>query len=165
MKVGIVVPFSWSFWGGVVDHADNQARVLHQLGVDARILVGNDPPGRLTKFLHPRSGRHERPPDYVIPIGRTVIVPANSSLSNVVLSPSAMIRMRDVLRDQNFDVLHVHEPFAPILSALALVLAECPTVVTCHASGGRFYPMGRALWGRLIRESLDYRIVVSNQAK
>ena len=165
MKVGIVVPFSWSFWGGVVDHADNQARVLHQLGVDARILVGNDPPGRLTKFLHPRSGRHERPPDYVIPIGRTVIVPANSSLSNVVLSPSAMIRMRDVLRDQNFDVLHVHEPFAPILSALALVLAECPTVVTCHASGGRFYPMGRALWGRLIRESLDYRIAVSNQAK
>ena len=25
MKIGIVVPFSWSYWGGVVEHAENQA--------------------------------------------------------------------------------------------------------------------------------------------
>jgi hypothetical protein len=28
MKVGIVVPYSWSFGGGVVDHADAQRRAL-----------------------------------------------------------------------------------------------------------------------------------------
>ena len=37
MKVGIVVPYSWSFWGGVQEHADHQARALGRLGVDARI--------------------------------------------------------------------------------------------------------------------------------
>ncbi len=26
MKVGIVVPFSWSFWGAVLEHAELQAR-------------------------------------------------------------------------------------------------------------------------------------------
>ena len=28
MKIGIVVPFSWSYWGGVVEHAENQAAAL-----------------------------------------------------------------------------------------------------------------------------------------
>lgn len=165
MKVGIVVPFSWSFWGGVVDHADHQARVLRSLGVDARILVGNDPPGLLTRALHPRPGRHDEPPEHVIPLGRTVIVPANASLANLVLSPRALARTRSVLREQQFDVLHVHEPYAPLLSAFALAIADCPTVVTCHSSGGRWYPMGAALWGRLLRQSFDYRIAVSEQAR
>ena len=34
MKVGIFVPFSWSFWGGVNEHAQHQARaveVVHRL--------------------------------------------------------------------------------------------------------------------------------------
>src|SRR5437867_4187508 len=77
MKVGIVVPYSWSFWGGVPEHADHQARALERLGVEARIIIGHDPPGRLTTYLHPRRGRRERPPGYVIPVGRSVIVPPN----------------------------------------------------------------------------------------
>jgi len=165
VKVGIVVPFSWSFWGGVVDHADHQARTLRDLGVDARILVGNDPPGRLTRALHPRLGRHDDLPDYVIPMGRTVIIPANASLANIVLSPRSMGRMRRVLKEEKFDLIHVHEPFAPILSAYALATAECPVVVTCHASGGRWFPIGTLMWGRLLRTAIDHRIAVSEQAR
>ena len=165
MKVGVVVPFSWSFWGGVVDHADHQVRTLRELGVDARLIVGNDPPGRLTRLLHPRPGRHDDPPDYVMPMGRTVIIPANASLANIVLSPRAMFRMRRVLREEQFDLLHVHEPFAPILSAFALAVADCPTVVTCHASGSRWYRYATFCWGRLLREAVDHRIAVSEQAR
>ena len=44
MKIGIVVPFSWSYWGGVVEHAENQAKALMALGHDVRIIIGNDPP-------------------------------------------------------------------------------------------------------------------------
>jgi hypothetical protein len=53
MKVGIVVPYSWSFWGGVPEHADHQARALEKLGVDTRTVIGHDPPGWLTKYLRP----------------------------------------------------------------------------------------------------------------
>ena len=70
MKVGIVVPYSWSFWGGVQEHADHQARALRDLGIEAKILMGHDPPGRLTHLLHPKEGRHERPPDYVVPVAQ-----------------------------------------------------------------------------------------------
>ena len=43
MKIGIVVPFSWSFWGGVPEHADHQARALIDLGHDVRVIMGHDP--------------------------------------------------------------------------------------------------------------------------
>jgi phosphatidyl-myo-inositol alpha-mannosyltransferase len=166
MKVGIVVPYSWSFWGGVQEHADHQARALQRLGIEAKIVMGHDPPGWLTKLLHPKEGRHVRPPEYVIPVGRSVIVPANASLPNLVLSPPAMLRMRRIFAEERFDVIHVHEPYAPILSAFALVVADCPTVATFHAAGEKlgWYPMGRRMWGIAV-ERADYRIAVSEAAR
>jgi phosphatidyl-myo-inositol alpha-mannosyltransferase len=166
MKVGIVVPYSWSFWGGVQEHADHQARALAELGVEAKILMGHDPPGRLTHLLHPKEGRHARPPDYVIPVGRSVIVPANASLPNIILSPAAMPRMLEAFRRERFDVVHVHEPLAPVLSAFALVVAECPLVATCHSAGDRlgWYPIGKLMWG-IAAERIDYRIAVSESAR
>ena len=63
VKIGIVVPFSWSFWGAVVEHAELQAAALEELGHDVRLVMGNDPPGQFTRVLHPRVGRHGDPPD------------------------------------------------------------------------------------------------------
>jgi phosphatidylinositol alpha-mannosyltransferase len=166
VKIGIVVPYSWSFWGGVQEHADHQARALIRLGHDARIVMGHDPPGRLTWLLHPKQGRHTRPPDYVMPVGRSVIVPANASLPNIILSPQSMVRMRRIWERERFDVVHVHEPLAPILSAYALASAPCPIVVTCHSAGARlgWYPLGRAFWG-VITKRIDRRIAVSELAR
>ena len=42
MKVGIVVPFSWSYWGGVVDHATHQAAALERRGIEVKILMAYD---------------------------------------------------------------------------------------------------------------------------
>jgi phosphatidyl-myo-inositol alpha-mannosyltransferase len=166
VKVGIVVPYSWSFWGGVQEHADLQARALRRLGHDARIVMGHDPPGRLTWLLHPKQGRHTSPPDYVIPVGRSVIVPANASLPNIILSPQSMLRMRRVWEEQRFDVVHVHEPLAPVLSAFALASAPCPVVATCHSAGERlgWYPLGKSLWG-VLADRIDQRIAVSESAR
>jgi phosphatidyl-myo-inositol alpha-mannosyltransferase len=166
MKVGIVVPYSWSFWGGVQEHADHQARALMRAGIDARVICGHDPPGRLTKLLHPKEGRHGHPPGYVIPVGRSVIVPANASLPNLILSPPALLRIRRILERERFDVLHVHEPFAPILSAFSIAVADCPVVVTAHAAGERlgWYPMGARLWG-IIMARINHRVAVSEAAR
>ena len=100
MKIGIVVPFSWSYWGGVVEHAENQAAALRARGHDVQILMGHDPPGPATRLLHPRTGRHGDLPAGIIPIGRSVVVPANGSLPNIVLSPRAILRVRDKLAEQ-----------------------------------------------------------------
>src|SRR3989440_2225347 len=135
MKVGIVVPYSWSFWGAVVEHAELQAEALRRQGIDTRTIMGNDPPGSFTRVLHPRLGRHGHPPPDVIPVGRSVIVPANGSLPNIVLSPRTVFRVRRALERGRFDLLHLHEPLTPPLCIAALALARIPCVATLHAHG------------------------------
>jgi phosphatidyl-myo-inositol alpha-mannosyltransferase len=165
MKVGIVVPFSWSFWGAVSEHAELQAEALRRLGVETRTIVGNDPPGSFTRVLHPRLGRHDEPPADVIPVGRSVIVPANGSLSNVVLSAGTLLKVRRALERERFDVLHVHEPMTPAVCVAALALAQCPVVATWHAGGPlRWNSHAVHFWGFLM-ERVDYRIAVSEQAR
>jgi phosphatidylinositol alpha-mannosyltransferase len=164
VKLGIVVPYSWSFWGGVVEHAEGQARALAELGVESRILIGHDPPGRLTRLLHPTAGRFDPLPPHVVPLGRSVITPANESLANIVLSPPSVLRLEKVLARERFDLLHVHEPFTPALGVGALALATTPIVATFHAAGpSRWRALGHALWGFLL-ERIDARIAVSEAA-
>jgi len=165
MKVGIVVPYSWSFWGAVVEHAELQAAALRQLGVDVRLVIGNDPPGSFTRALHPRLGRHDSPPPGVIPIGRSVIVPANGSLPNIILSPRSVYRIRRVLERERFDLIHVHEPMTPAPGVAALAMARCPIVATFHACGElSWLKLGQYLWGFLM-DRIDHRIAVSEPAR
>jgi phosphatidylinositol alpha-mannosyltransferase len=165
MKVGIVVPYSWSYWGGVLEHAHHQAAALRELGVETRTIVGNDPPGPLTRILHPRSGRHDPHPEGIIPVGRSVIVPANASLPNIILSPGVYPRIKRILESERFDLIHVHEPMTPAIAVIALALARCTTVATFHASGNLGWMRGgKPLWGFLM-ERLDARIAVSEQAR
>jgi phosphatidyl-myo-inositol alpha-mannosyltransferase len=165
MKVGIVAPYSWSFWGAVVEHVELQAQALQARGIETRTIMGNDPPGSFTRVLHPRLGRHGHPPPDVIPVGRSVIVPANGSLPNVVLSPRTVPAVRRVLERERFDLLHLHEPMTPAICTAALALARGPVVATFHAHGTlRWMKIGTPMWG-FLAERIDYRIAVSPHAR
>ena len=165
MKVGIIVPYSWSYWGAVPEHAELQAAALGKEGIETRTVMGNDPPGSFTRVLHPRHGRHGAPPPDVIPVGRSVIVPANGALPNIILSPRAVVRMKQVLERERFDVLHLHEPMTPVICTAALAWARCPVVATFHASGGLgWLHAGRPAWGFLM-ERIDRRVAVSDAAR
>jgi phosphatidylinositol alpha-mannosyltransferase len=165
MRVAIVVPYSWSFWGGVVEHATEQAAALEQLGVETRILIGHDPPGAFSRTLHPRSGRSEQLPPNVVPLGHSVIVPGNGSLPNLVLSPLAIARLRRQLLHEDYDIVHVHEPLTPALGVGALAWSQAPIVSTFHAAGDSSWrPAATALWGFLL-DRIDHHIAVSGAAR
>jgi phosphatidylinositol alpha-mannosyltransferase len=164
MKIGIVVPFSWSYWGGVVEHSENQAAALRRRGHEVKIVMGHDPPGPLTRFLHPRSGRHGRLPDDIIPVGRSVVVPANGSLPNIVLSPRTVGRIRRILDEERFDLVHLHEPMTPAICVATLAVAQIPVVATHHAHGELGWMRhGLHFWGFLM-DRIDVRIAVSPMA-
>jgi phosphatidyl-myo-inositol alpha-mannosyltransferase len=165
VKVGIVVPYSWSFWGAVVEHSELQAQALQQLGVETRTIMGNDPPGQFTRALHPRVGREGSPPPDVIPVGRSAIVPANASLPNIILGPRSVLRIKRTLERERFDLLHIHEPMTPVLSIGSLALTRVPVVATFHAAGELGWTkFGMPLWGFLL-DRIDARIAVSEQAR
>jgi phosphatidylinositol alpha-mannosyltransferase len=164
VKIGIVVPFSWSYWGGVVEHSENQAAALRARGHEVKIVMGHDPPGMLTRCLHPRSGRHGDLPPEIIPVGRSVVVPANGSLPNIVLSPRSIRRGREALRDERFDVVHLHEPLTPAICVATLAFADCPVVATWHAAGDlAWMKLGLPVWGYLA-DRVETRIAVSRMA-
>ena len=165
MKVGIVVPYSWSFWGAVVEHAELQAQALQSLGIETRTIMGNDPPGQFTRTLHPREGRDGPPPPDVIPVGRSAIVPANGSLPNIILGPRSVYRIKKTLEREKFDLLHLHEPLTPTLCIAALAMAKTPVVATFHASGELGWTqIAMPVWGFLF-DRIDLRIAVSEQAR
>jgi len=135
MKVGIVVPFSWSYLGGVGEHAEGQAEALEALGVETRVVSGDDPPGSVSRLFHPDAPRDDARPSRVVSVGTTVTVPANGSRAHIVISPLAIRRLRNLLERERFDLLHVHEPMTPSICVAALAFARCPVVATWHATG------------------------------
>ena len=165
MKIGIVVPFSWSYIGGVAEHAEAQAEALEQLGFETRLIMGDDPPGTIWRLFHPDAGRLDRRPARVMSIGTTVTVPANHSRTHIVLSQLAEARLARLLKRERFDLLHVHEPMTPALCVAALAHTRCPVVATWHATGElNWMKMGMPLWGLLMKR-IDYRIAVSEVAR
>ena len=165
LKVGIVVPFSWSYIGGVSEHAEAQAEALERIGFETRLIMGDDPPGTLWRAFHPDAGRLDRRPSRVMAIGTTVTVPANHSRTHIVLSQLAELRLARLLRRERFDLLHVHEPMTPALCVAALAHARSPVVGTWHATGElNWMKLGMPIWGMLMGR-IDYRIAVSEVAR
>src|SRR5512146_3388478 len=69
-------------------------------------------------------------PHYVVSAGRAVPVPYNGSVARLAFGPLSAARVRRWLAAGRFDVLHVHEPFTPSLSMLAVLSARGPVVAT-----------------------------------
>lgn len=113
MKVGIVSPYDLSAPGGVQAQVLGLGERLLDLGEEVRIIG----PGL--------------PPDLDgVDLGDTINVPGNGSMAPIAIDPRVGRRVRDAVAD--LDVLHVHEPFMPMVS-LAALRSGPPVLATFHA--------------------------------
>jgi phosphatidyl-myo-inositol alpha-mannosyltransferase len=168
VRVGVVSPYSCTYPGGVGRHAESLARELLRAGHEVRVLAPCDPDDRLARIAH-RGARPERRelPDYVVPLGRTIGLPANGAVSNLAMSTEVAARLRRELRTGRFDVVHVHEPNAPLVSWIAPEAARAPVVGTFHTYSTNRFAHGAAtlLGARRIYNRLSVRIAVSEAAR
>jgi len=133
VRIAIVSPYSWTYRGGVNRHVEALARELIGRGNELRVLAPWDPPDRLSRVLH-RAEPEARPrPEYLIGLTRTFAVGANGSVSNLSWLPNAAAAVRRELRAYDPDVIHVHEPPAPVISWSASAFPDAPVVGTFHA--------------------------------
>jgi phosphatidyl-myo-inositol alpha-mannosyltransferase len=73
-------------------------------------------------------------------------------------------RVKRILAQERFDVLHLHEPMTPAICTAVLALARCPVVATFHASGELgWMRIARRVWG-FLADRIDHRIAVSEHA-
>ncbi len=166
MRIAIVTPYSWTYAGGVNRHVEALAEALIDRGHELRVLAPWDPPDRLSRALHRAEPKRQVRPDYLIPLGRTVGIGANGAVSNLSIFPDAVTRMRRELHAGGFDVVHVQEPPAPMLSWDACSFADAPVVGTFHAYSTKPLPnrIADLLGARRKFNQLHARIAVSEAA-
>jgi phosphatidylinositol alpha-mannosyltransferase len=140
--------------GGISEHAHHTATELRKLGHDVDIITS-------------RFRGHENDEEGIIRLGRNVLVPCFGALSNVNADPGVGRDVRRILRRNEYDLLHIHEPLSPTLPLAAISNAPPNTVLagTFHACASR--AVGYRVFGRVLARyaaQLNTRIAVSRAA-
>jgi len=150
VRIGLVCPYSLTVPGGVQGQVLGLARTLRSMDHEVRVLGPCDGP----------------PPDAgVTPLGDSIPTAANGSMAPVAPDPSAQLRTIRALRDERFDIVHLHEPLAPGCTHTALLFKSQPLVGTFHAAGesASYRWLGPLVrWGA---NKLDLRCAVSADAR
>jgi phosphatidylinositol alpha-mannosyltransferase len=152
MRIGMVCPYSFDVPGGVQSHVLQLAAVMRAHRHEVSVLAPSSP--------------HVTLPDYVVSGGKAVPIPYNGSVARLRFGPATHRKVKRWLADGDFDVLHVHEPNAPSLSMLALMIAEGPIVATFHTSTTKSLTL--SVFQGILRpwhEKIVGRIAVSDLAR
>lgn len=148
-------------------HVEALAEEFLGRGHDVRVLAPADPPGRLSRVLHRAPAEDLTPPEYLMPLGRTMGFGANGSVSNLAPFPAGgVVAPRRLVRSGEFDVIHVHEPVVPLVGWNATLGARDPVVGTFHTYSTKALPnyIANALGARRVFNRLSARIAVSEAA-
>ncbi|MEE8347045.1 MAG: glycosyltransferase family 4 protein [Dehalococcoidia bacterium] len=144
MRIALVSPYDWAVPGGVNNHIRPLAAQFIRAGHEVRIIA-------------PSSRRRSHRCDYLTVIGEHAIgLPAAGSVASVCLSFNTASRVKALLAREQFDVVHVHEPFMPLLPFEFLRYSHTTNVATFHAAregGSRLYAYSqfiiRPWWSRI----------------
>ncbi len=125
MKIAMVSPYDFTWPGGVTAHVSQLARELGRSGHEVQVLAPHTP------------SRECQDADLLVPLGRSVPLPSGGSIARVSLSWWLYPKVRELLKREQFDIVHLHEPMAPILPLCVLEFSNSVNVGTFHASYAR----------------------------
>lgn len=153
MRVAIVSSYALSAFGGVQEQALAMSRELSRRGHDVLIVAPDahdnavyDTPALVARF------------------GTVLKIPANGSRAPLTLSPRASQHAARTVNHFRPDIVHFHEPFAPLVGWGTLRAHAAPAVATFHRSGGGpALSLTRPLLRRLAGD-LDVSAAVSESA-
>jgi phosphatidylinositol alpha-mannosyltransferase len=151
MKIALVSPYDWTVPGGVNGHISYLTAHYQRRGHDVTVVA-------------PASRQTGREPPWVTIIGHSSIgLPASGSVANVSLSYNLGPRVKRLLERESFDIVHVHEPFQPLLPFQFVRYSQATNIATFHAAregGSRPYAYAKFVI-RPWMERIHGRIVVS----
>ena len=154
VKIGLISPYDPGHPGGVYEHINHLRAEFVRGGHDVTVLA---PRGR-------KGGLEAR--DGFYGIGRTVPIPANGSMVRVTFDVTLYNAVKTLLRREQFDIIHLHEPLIPVLPYLVLLNSQTVNVGTFHAfrSSSPWYTAFKPYMSFMMSR-LDARIAVSPPAR
>ncbi len=121
MKIGLVCPYHMFKGGGVQECVLALQAELTRVGHEAIIITPR-----------PRDYSGSVPPE-VITIGVSATVSSFFNTQTQVSATADREAIENLLDKEQFDVLHFHEPWVPVLSRQLLSRSRCANVATSHA--------------------------------
>lgn len=122
MKIGIVCPYNmFQFAGGVQDIVVNLQHYLRAKGHDVKIITPR-----------PRAHYDAVAEDYIL-VGRSAKMNTPFNTMVDVGFEADGDEIQSILDREQFDVIHFHEPWVPVLSRQILSRSTCVNVATFHA--------------------------------
>lgn len=140
--------------GGVAEHVAHLRDEFRRLGHTVKVMAPRGPRGGL-----------EVGEDYY-GIGRTITIPGNGSKMRLTFDVTLYADVKAIMRREQFDVVHIHEPLMPVLPYMVLLNSSAVNVATFHAYSltqpwyNAFKPYMSFVLGRI-----DGRIAVSEPAR
>jgi len=124
MKLALVSPYDFAYPGGVTEHVSHLAEQFVARGHQVHIVAPSsgdetEPIGSVTAPVHR--------------IGRVVSIPANGSVARITLSLRSYLQAKALLQQENFDLVHLHEPMMPALPLTVLRHSNTTNIGTFHA--------------------------------
>jgi phosphatidylinositol alpha-mannosyltransferase len=153
VKIGLVSPYDYSFPGGVVNHIAYLSHYFIQWGHKVKIIAPCPKAG--SRYFE----------EEVTPVGKPIPVPSGGSIARIPVSPWLPTQIGEILAKEEFDILHLHEPLAPMVCLSALLKSEFINVGTFHAclSKPRYYWLCKPVFRRWLAK-LQGKIAVSKPA-
>jgi len=156
MKIALVCPYDFAYPGGVANHVCSLERRLTEMGHEVKVIA-------------PASKGVDIFGDRFIPIGRPLPLPASGSVARVAISPRLRPDVKEVLEEEKFDIIHLHEPFMPSLCTSVLHFSRTVNVGTFHAYDGSpgytfLKPISTFIL-RMLAPRIDGKIAVSEPAR
>lgn len=151
LRIGIFGSYDLGRAGGVSSHIRAQAAALRSLGHDVSVIGPSSVP--LT--------------DGEIALCGGVSMVIGHTETGFGIDPRSWWTVRRLLRDRQFDVLHMHEPLMPLPSWFVLWQTQAPVVATFHTyreHGHKWYPKYRWLFDPMM-DRLTARLAVSEAAR
>ena len=154
LKIAMVSPYDFTWPGGVTAHVSQLSNELSRFGHDVQVLAPHSP------------SRHGDNTTAFVPLGRSVPVPSGGSVARVSLSWWLYRRIRSLLERESFDIIHLHEPLAPVLPLCVLEVSNAVNIGTFHAFYNRqhLYRLSHPIIKRW-HDRLHGRIAVSPVAR
>jgi phosphatidylinositol alpha-mannosyltransferase len=154
VRILLVSPFDFGHQGGVNEHVAQLDRQFAAMGHETRILAATS------------LETGEVDDGHIYRLGMAVPLPSNGSMARITISPFVIHKVKTFLDAEPFDVIHLHEPLAPLLPLATLLHSKTVNVGTFHAARpyNFFYHYTKAIID-LFFEKLDAKIAVSEAAR
>jgi phosphatidylinositol alpha-mannosyltransferase len=125
LKIGIVTEYYYPLLGGISENVHHTATQLKARGHAVTIISAA-----------PRTNGFQLPQPNGIPtrrIGRSVTVYGNGATAHMTVGTRLWHDMKNLLREERFDILQLHSPLFFTLPPIAAVLGTCARVGTFHS--------------------------------